>query len=92
MYQPIAGLITLAERKSRQIDTLRLTKLNDSRKLIGKLGALDNHKQWMQAIASGKVERVAALVRAALNNRAGIRGVIAAYERASLTLYRPREG
>ena len=69
---------------------MRLTKLNDTWKLVGKAAALEDHKQWILAVASGKVDRVAALVQAGLQNNIGIRGLIAEYEWAALKLYRPR--
>jgi len=42
------------------------------------------------AVASGRVNRVAALVRAGLSRKAGVRGLIAEYERAALKLYKPK--
>jgi hypothetical protein len=89
-YQPVGGLVSLLRRRVDQVQALRLTKLNDTRKLVGKAAALEDHKQWILAVASGKVDRVAALVQAGLKNNVGIRGLIAEYERAALKLYRPR--
>jgi hypothetical protein len=89
-YQPIGGLINLLRRKAGQVRALRLTKLNDNRKFLGKAAALEDHKQWIMAVASGRVDRVASLVQAGLRNHAGVRGLIAQYERAALQLYRPR--
>jgi hypothetical protein len=80
-YQPIGGLISLLRRKGDQVRAMRLTKLNDTRKLVGKAAVLEDHKQWILAVASGKVDRVAALVQAGLKNKAGVRGLIAEYER-----------
>ncbi|KAH9960237.1 hypothetical protein BGW80DRAFT_1136508, partial [Lactifluus volemus] len=65
-------------------------KLNDSRKLLGKMGALEDHKQWVLAVASGRVDRVASLVQAGLNHRTGIKALIQQYERAADRLYQPR--
>lgn len=89
-YQPISGLITLLRGKVDQVRAMHLTKLNDSRKLVGKAAALEDHKQWILAVANGKVNRVAALVQAGLKNHAGIRGLIADYEQAALRLYCPK--
>ena len=65
-------------------------KLNASQKLLGKACALDEHKQWMMALASGRVDRVASLVQAGLKNKAGIKALIHQYERAAEKLYQPK--
>ncbi|KAH9177426.1 hypothetical protein EDB89DRAFT_1845132, partial [Lactarius sanguifluus] len=67
-----------------------MSKLNDSRKLLVKAGALEDHKQWILAIASGRVDRVASLVQAGLNQRVGIKTLIQQYERAADKLYKPK--
>ena len=84
VYQLIGGLINLAQRKAGQIHALQLTKLNDNHKLLGKVMALEDHKQWIMAVASGWVDRVASLVQVGLNNHAGVQGLIVQYERAVL--------
>ncbi|KDR70646.1 hypothetical protein GALMADRAFT_21123, partial [Galerina marginata CBS 339.88] len=64
-YHSTAGLINIVREKSSQINSLRLRKLtgtslrklNDTRKIVAKAGALDAHKDWIMAIGSGKVER-----------------------------------
>jgi hypothetical protein len=82
--------MTIARRKTKQLDELRMSKLNDSRKLLVKMGTLDDHKQWILAIASGRLDRVASLVQAGLKNRAGIRALVQQYERAADKLYKPK--
>ncbi|KAJ7170425.1 hypothetical protein C8R43DRAFT_1120856 [Mycena crocata] len=42
------------------------------------------------AVASGKVERVAQLVRACFNNNVGIRGLVERYQRACEAVYNPK--
>jgi hypothetical protein len=64
VYHGVRALITISRRKTDQIEQLRMSKLNDSRKLLVKAGALEDHKQWVLAVASGRVERVASLVQA----------------------------
>lgn len=90
MYHGIEALITIARRKTDQIEQLHMSKLNDSRKLLVKAGALDDHKQWVLAVASGKVDRVASLVQAGLKHRVGIKTLIQQYERAAEKLYKPK--
>ncbi|KAJ6626373.1 hypothetical protein B0H10DRAFT_2161558 [Mycena sp. CBHHK59/15] len=64
--------------------------LNVVRKLSGKIAALDEHKQFVMAVASGRVERVAQLVQACLNNGVGIRGILERYQRACREVYNPK--
>jgi hypothetical protein len=90
VYHGIGGLVTLARRKSDQLNQLQLSKLNDSQKLLVKAGALEDHKQWILAIASGRVDRVASLVQAGLKHRAGIKTLVRQYERAAEKLYQPK--
>ncbi|KAH9015472.1 hypothetical protein EDB84DRAFT_1582181, partial [Lactarius hengduanensis] len=90
MYHGVGALIAIARRKTDQIDQLRMSKLNDSRKLLTKAGALEDHKQWILAIASGRVDRVASLVQAGLKHRVGIKTLIQQYERAAEKLYKPK--
>ena len=42
-YHGVGGLVKIVRTKNRQINSLRLQKLNDSRKLMGKVAALDAH-------------------------------------------------
>ena len=90
VYHGIGGLIAIVRRKTNQIEQLRMSKLNDSRKLLVKAGALDDHKQWVLAVASGRVDCVASLVQAGLNDRVGVRALIQKYESAAEKLYKPR--
>ncbi|KAH9020793.1 hypothetical protein EDB85DRAFT_2094831 [Lactarius pseudohatsudake] len=90
VYHGVGGLIEVARRKSEQVRQIQMTKLNTSRKLLGKATALDNHKQWMMAIASGRIDRVASLVQAGLKHKAGIKTLILEYERAAEKLYQPK--
>ena len=90
VYHGIGALMAVARRKTDQIEQLRMSKLNDSRKLLVKASTLEEHKQWILAIASGRVDRVASLVQAGLKNRAGIKTLIQQYERAAEKLYKPK--
>lgn len=90
VYHGVGGLMTIVRRKIDMVAQLRMSKLNDSRKLLVKAVTLEDHKQLILAIASGRVERVAPLIQAALKNRAGIGNIIQQYERASEKLYKPK--
>jgi hypothetical protein len=90
VYHGVGGLITAVRRRIDQVQQLRMIKMNDNRKLQGKAAALDDHKQWILAIASGRVDRVASLVQAGLKHHAGIKSLILQYERAADKLYKPK--
>jgi len=90
MYHPIGGLVEIVRRKINHINQLQLTTLNQTRKLTGKAATLDDHKQWILAVASGRADRVAALVQAGIKRKAGVRGLIADYELAAKRLYKPK--
>ncbi|KAH9981880.1 hypothetical protein BJV77DRAFT_1062507 [Russula vinacea] len=74
VYHGVGGLMTIVWWKNDTVSQLRMSKLNDSRRLLVKVGALEDHKQLILAIASGRVERMAPLQ----------------YERATEKLYKPK--
>ena len=82
--------MAVAQQKTDQIEQLRMLKLNNSWKLLVKASTLEDHKQWILAIASGRVDCMASLVQAGLKNRAGIKTLIQQYERAAEKLYKPK--
>lgn len=90
VYHGIGGLMAIVRRKTDLVAQLRMSKLNDSRKLLAKVGILEDHKQLILGIASGRVERVAPLVQAAMKNGVGIRTIVQQYERAAEKLYKPK--
>ncbi|KAJ7913114.1 hypothetical protein B0H13DRAFT_2232374 [Mycena leptocephala] len=89
-FMPIGVLIDSLRNKAQQYRGLKLTRLNDLRALTGKMGQLDEHKQFVMVVASGKVERVAQLVRACPNNHVGIRALVERYQRACEVVYNPK--
>jgi len=76
IYHGIDGLIHLLQRKNDQLDFYRLKGLNQARSLLRKARALENHKRFMIAIASRKVERVDRLIRIALDQKKEIQAVL----------------
>lgn len=90
VYHGVGGLVAVARRKTDQLHQLQLSKFNDNQKLMVRAGALEDHKQWILAIASGRVDRVASLVQAGLKHRAGIKALVLQYERAADKLYQPK--
>ncbi|EDQ99375.1 uncharacterized protein LACBIDRAFT_316580 [Laccaria bicolor S238N-H82] len=57
VYHSIGSLVSIVRRKTEEIRTLKLRRLNDAEKLAGKTVAIDELKQWVMAVGSGKVER-----------------------------------
>ncbi|KAJ6456749.1 hypothetical protein C8R45DRAFT_844675, partial [Mycena sanguinolenta] len=47
IYMPIGTLVDTVRQKIDQCRTLKLTKLNVVRKLVGKMAALEEHKQFV---------------------------------------------
>lgn len=88
-YQPIGGLVQIVRKKTEQLEEMHLTKLNDNRTLARQAASLADHKQWILAVASGRVDRVASLVQACLKRKMGIQGLLAQYFRAANKLYKP---
>ena len=89
-YHGVGGLVVAVRRKIDQVRQMRLTKLNNGQKLLGKVAMLEDHKQWILAVASGRVDRVASLVQAGLAHHTGVRSLIQQYERAANKLYKPK--
>jgi hypothetical protein len=90
MYHSIGGLVTIVRRKTGEVHVLRLRRLNDAQKLVGKAVALDNFKRWVMAVGSGKVERVDRLVRVNLARKGGIWNLLDLYNCAAQQVYHPR--
>lgn len=90
VYHGFGGLMAVTRWKTDQIEQLRMSKLNSTQKLLVKATTLEDHKQWILAIASGRVDHVVSLVQAGLKHRAGIKTLIQQYERAAEKLYKPK--
>ncbi|KAF8192313.1 hypothetical protein K438DRAFT_1906886 [Mycena galopus ATCC 62051] len=55
---------------------MHLIKLNDTRKIGRKIGAIDDYKELTTAIASGNIACIGNLLKAGLANHAGVRGLV----------------
>ncbi|KAF8193637.1 hypothetical protein K438DRAFT_2131885 [Mycena galopus ATCC 62051] len=67
---------------------MRLTKLNGTRMLAGKIAELDLHKQLMMAIATSDEHRISHLIRAGLNNGESIGVILERFYRACVDVHR----
>ena len=90
LYQPIAGLLEVIRRKDQQISALRINAFSATKTLIRRAATLDLHKKFMVAVASGKVPRVDALVRATLKSNGSIGTAVVQLDRAINHVYTPR--
>ena len=90
VYHSVGSLVILLRRKQGEIKVLCLQKLNSARKLTGKAVAIDNLKQWVMAVGSGKVERVDRLVCVNLARKGGIRNLLDLYDHAAQQVYHPQ--
>ncbi|KAG6835458.1 hypothetical protein H0H93_001265, partial [Arthromyces matolae] len=90
VYHGVGGLVKIIHRKTGQVRALRLRRLNDARKLVGKATALEDHKQWIMTIGDGNLERIERLVRIHLKKKGGIRALITSCDRAARHVYHPK--
>lgn len=89
-YYGMGGIHELLRLKSCQIEHYRLPHLNHARKLARKVAALDDHKQFLKAVASQKVERVDRIIRLGLKQGRRIKGLLEQYLKAARGLYKPK--
>ena len=64
--------------------------LNQMKKLLGKVTALSDHKHLLIAMASGKVAHLDIVIWVGLQQKKGIKGVLASLEAAAQGLYQPK--
>ncbi|KAJ7862813.1 hypothetical protein B0H14DRAFT_3610853 [Mycena olivaceomarginata] len=86
-FNPISGLIEHIHRKNGQIKRLRLRGLNAVKRIAAQARSLTDHKRFVRAIGSGKVENVDRLVRVQLGRKQGIRGLLSTYDDAAKGVY-----
>ena len=89
-YHGFSGLQDLLHRKNKPIEFYRMQGLNQARKLLSKATALMDHKRLLMAIVSGKISRVDRLISIGLQQRKGIRGLLALYMAAAEGVYHPK--
>ncbi|KAF8134768.1 hypothetical protein K438DRAFT_2031346 [Mycena galopus ATCC 62051] len=87
-FFPFGSLIERIRKKDDQLQAMRLTKLNDTRMLAGKIAELDLHKQLMMAIATSDERRISQLIRAGLNNGESIGVMLERFYRACVDVHR----
>ena len=90
VYHGIGGLIDVVHRKSSAIDRLRLRRLNDMRKLAGKEGVIEVHKQMLLALSTQCIPRIDRVLRVGFKNGAGIHTMLDLIKKAGEGTYHPK--
>ncbi len=89
-YHGHVGLVEVLRRKELRKEFFCLQGLNQARKLLGMVAELSEHKRLVTAIAHGSVERVDRIIRIAVSQKRGIRGILSTYEAAAQGVYHPK--
>ena len=90
VYHGIGGLIDIVRRKTQANDLLRLRRLNDLKKLVGKEGTIDVHKQMLMAISSQRIPRIDRVLRIAFSQGTGIHAMLDLIKKAAKGTYHPK--
>ncbi|TFY53533.1 hypothetical protein EVG20_g10072 [Dentipellis fragilis] len=89
-YHGLGGLIEVARRKNNVIDTYRLQRLNNARKIVGLEGVVDIHKQILLAISSQRIQRIDRVFRAGFSRRLGLHAMLVMVKKAADGTYHPK--
>ena len=90
VYHGIGGLISVVRRKTQANDALRLCRLNDLKKLVGKEGTIDIHKQLLLAISSQRIPRVDRVLRVGFRHGTGLQAMLESIKKAAEGTYHPK--
>ena len=90
VYHGVGGLIDIVHRKTQTIDLLRLRRLNDLKKVVGKEGVIDMHKQMLLAISSQRIPHVDRVLRVGFRRGAGINTMLELIKKAAEGTYHPK--
>jgi len=90
VFHGIGGLIDIVHQKMQTIDHLRLCRLNDMKKLVGKKGAINMHKQMLLAISSQRIPRVDHVLHVGFRRGAGIETILGLIKKAAEGTYHPK--
>lgn len=90
-YHAIDGLHQLLRIKTKQIQYCRLRHLDHTRELARRMRVLGDHKRLLEAIASGKLERVDKIVRFGLRQGRSVKHMVSQYMKAAKGLYKPKD-
>lgn len=90
IFHGIGGLVEMVRRKASTVNALRLGRLNDARKLIGKEGIIDIHKQMLLALSTQRISRIDHVLRVGFRRGASIHSILETVKRAAAGTYHPK--
>ena len=67
MFQPIGGLVEILRKKNAKLDELRFKQLATTCTLATQARTVGQYEQLVMAMSKGSVNRLDALLRAAIN-------------------------
>jgi hypothetical protein len=77
-------------QKLSAVDRLRLHRLNDMRKLAGKEGVIEVHKQMLLALSMQRIPWIDRVLRVDFKNGAGIHTMLDLIKKAAEGTYHPK--
>lgn len=89
-YHPPSQLVATIRQKNTEINTLKLTALNQARSITRSISAMSNKNRLLMAIASHNIPRVHAILSTAQRNGVGILGMLEKINKAISGVYHPR--
>ncbi|KAF6747088.1 hypothetical protein DFP72DRAFT_1075733 [Ephemerocybe angulata] len=89
-YYGAGGLQRLLREKNKRVEFYRLRALSNARRLTAKATALDDHKRFLTAVASKRVEHVDRIIRLGLRHGRGIRSMLEQCMKAAEGIYKPK--
>ena len=90
VYHGVGGLIDIVHRKTQAINTLRLRHLNDLKKLVGKEGTINIHKQLLLALSSQRIPWVDRVLHVGFRHGTGIQAMLELIKKAAEGTYHPK--
>src|SRR5713101_5222643 len=90
VYHGIGGLIDIVHQKSSEVDHLHLCWLNDMRKLAGKEGVIEVHKQMLLALSTQCIPQIDHVLHVGFKNGAGIHTMLNLIKKAGEGTYHPK--
>jgi len=90
VYHGIGSLIEIVHWKTKAVDLLCLCRRNDLKKLIGKEGAIDVHKQLLMAMSSQRIPRVDQVLHVGFRHGTGIQTMLELIKKAAEGSYHPK--
>jgi hypothetical protein len=90
IFHGIGGLVDVVCRKTMAINVLCLCCLNNVKKLLGKEGTIDVHKQMLMALSSQHIPCIDQVLRVGFRHGAGIHSMLELIKKAAEGTYHPK--